>query len=91
MTENEMSEDQVKALFDACQPVWTMVPDDMVGKVWAGGPRLKPCPFCGACAIMRFGHSHYYARCTNQECLVRTRRYSDVTEAIIAWNRRVSE
>ena len=49
------------------------------------------CPFCGSDAEMCHGHNHYYARCTNQECLVRTRRYCDVTEAIRAWNRRVKE
>ena len=52
---------------------------------------LKPCPFCGLDAKICHGHSHYYARCTNQECLVKTRRYLDVKEAIIAWNRRVKE
>lgn len=91
MAENELSEDQFGSLFDACKSVWTTMPDDMAGKVWAGGPRLKPCPFCGSDAKMCHGHSHYYARCTNPECLVRTRRYSDVTEAIKAWNRRVSK
>ncbi len=47
MTENELSEDQVRALFDVCKPAWAAIPDDMVGKVWVAGPRLKPCPFCG--------------------------------------------
>ena len=91
MTENELSKDQLETLYNACQPVWATMPDDMVGKVWAGGPRLLPCPFCGSDAEMCHGHNHYYARCTNQECLVRTRRYCDVTEAIRAWNRRVKE
>lgn len=91
MTENELSEDQVKALFDSCRPIWAPTPDALAGKVWVGGPRLKPCPFCGSDAEMRHGHSHYYARCTNQECLVRTRRYSGVADAIMAWNRRVEE
>lgn len=91
MTEKELSKDQLGPLFDACQPVWTMVPDDMVGKVLAGGPRLRPCPFCGSDAEMRHGHNHHYARCTNQDCLVRTRRFSDVTDAIMAWNKRVNE
>lgn len=89
MTENELSEDQIETLFDACQPVWAATPD--TGKVWAGGPKLNPCPFCGSDAEMRHGHNHHYARCTNQDCLVRTRRYSDVTDAIIAWNRRTEE
>ena len=52
---------------------------------------LKPCPFCGSDAKICHGHSHYYIRCTDQECLVKTRRYLDVKEAIIAWNGRVSE
>lgn len=91
MTENELSKDQVETLFDACKPAWESIPDDMAGKVWMGGPRLRPCPFCGSDAKMCHGHSHYYARCTNQECLVKTRRYRDMTEAIIAWNRRVNE
>ena len=52
---------------------------------------LKPCPFCGSAAEMRHGHSHYYARCENQECLVRTKRYDSIEKACEAWNRRVSE
>lgn len=91
MTENELSEDQVRALFDACKPAWETIPDDMVGKVWGGGPKLRPCPFCGSDAEMRHGHSHHYARCTNQECLVKTRRFSDAMDAFMAWNRRVGE
>ena len=91
MTDNELSKDQIGVLFDVCKPAWETIPDDMVGKVWAGGPRLLPCPSCGDCAEMRFEYGHYHARCTNPECLVRTRDYRKVTEAIMEWNRRAKE
>ena len=58
----------------------------------AGNPNtLIPCPFCGSDAEIRHGHSHYYARCTNQECLVKTKRYDNMEKAKDAWNRRVNE
>lgn len=97
MTENELSEDQVRALFDACKPAWETIPDDMVGKVWAGGPRLKPCPFCGSTDVFlvqdRYGswgvECHGYmchAYLTNSKWRCERRM-----DAIALWNKRVKE
>lgn len=49
---------------------------------------LKPCPFCGSDAIFSDGYNHWYVRCSNQECLVRTRRFLDKSKAKDCWNRR---
>ena len=52
---------------------------------------LKPCPFCGSDAIFSDGYNHWYVRCSNQECLVRTRRFLDKNNAMACWNRRVGD
>ena len=51
---------------------------------------LKPCPFCGSDNIkIHIGYSHSYIRC--EDCIVSTRRYKSIQDAIDGWNRRVNE
>lgn len=49
---------------------------------------LKRCPMCGHEAILRIGINHHYVRCDNPSCLLSTRRYSIVEDAVNAWNTR---
>ena len=50
---------------------------------------LKPCPFCGSKAIA-FDRMFPHVRCSSKECEVAL--FEDtIEEAIIKWNRRVSE
>lgn len=96
MIENELSEDQVRELFDACQPIWEKMAGDMAGKVWAGGPILKPCPFCGSDEIHTYSPSPYEigndasVNCENPICGAEVRGRT-LKEAIAKWNRRVKE
>lgn len=96
MTENELSEDQTRALFDACKPVWEKRYGDMMGKVWAGGPILKPCPFCGGSPKLEtdphrkeFGRDRFRIVCSS--CYAGTRWYGGPDEAWLMWNGRVKE
>lgn len=53
--------------------------------------KLKPCPFCGAEAVMDTIKPHYYEGETFIECTGCTCAIAEKTEheAIEAWNRRV--
>lgn len=55
---------------------------------------LKPCPFCGADANIRFDFKHdYVVFCTNDLCMLNELEYGfdSEEEAIEAWNRRISD
>ena len=59
--------------------------------------QLKPCPFCGSMAYIERIHGKrnkdfpYRVKCTNANCGCRTTRWSGVSGAIKAWNRRESD
>ena len=51
---------------------------------------IKPCPFCGSNNIkIHVGYNHSYIRC--EDCIVSTRRFKNIPDAIDCWNRRVKE
>lgn len=55
---------------------------------------LKPCPFCGAAANIRFDFKHdYVVFCTNEFCMLNELEYGfdSEEEAIEAWNRRTND
>ena len=55
---------------------------------------LKPCPFCGGLAEVRYIQNHgYYVLCKGRFCKVRTYTlvYKKKHEAIQAWNKRAKE
>lgn len=51
-------------------------------------PKLKPCPFCGAPAVMQdwAAIGEYWVACT--ECEMRTAEHHDPKIAALVWNRR---
>lgn len=56
--------------------------------------KLKPCPFCGAAANIRFDFKHdYVVFCTNEFCMLNELEYGfdSEEEAIEAWNRRTND
>lgn len=56
--------------------------------------KLKPCPFCGAAANIRFDFKHdYVVFCTNNLCMLNELEYGfdSEEEAVEAWNRRMSD
>lgn len=55
--------------------------------------KLKPCPFCGAAANIRFDFKHdYVVFCTNEFCMLNELEYGfdSEEEAINTWNRRTN-
>lgn len=51
---------------------------------------LKPCPFCGAGAVI-MGKRAVYIMCGNYRCMARTEKFSCVKIAKEAWNRRTND
>lgn len=54
---------------------------------------LKPCPFCGKCAVvvkLGFAHTSFTYRVMCVNCSVRTLAHKDENSCIKDWNRRVS-
>ena len=49
---------------------------------------LKPCPFCGSKNVkIHVGYSHSYIRC--EDCIVSTRRFKNIQDAVDGWNKRI--
>ena len=55
-------------------------------------PELKPCPFCGNCAIVIESLYGYQIKCRSiMECGAMTETFDTEEEAIEAWNRRPTD
>lgn len=57
---------------------------------------MKPCPFCGAPAMLRKHEERikpFFVRCGNLDCrlIVATDYFATKDEAIEAWNRRAND
>ena len=50
---------------------------------------LKPCPFCGRQAVIRYEDGYVHIVCANDGCYARTDGCLNEQEAARCWNRRV--
>lgn len=57
------------------------------------GPKLKPCPFCGAEAAIDSTNDYHSVYCPNESCGIDSRvtEYDDPELAFAAWNKRAGE
>jgi Lar family restriction alleviation protein len=59
---------------------------------------VKPCPFCGAKAVVKTEKTpyycdmeeHYWVKCSNTDCSVSPASYPNLEAAITRWNTRAA-